>query len=175
MPTRQEGAAASTAALLLVVILAFRWHAYRQRLFYFASRVPHPPRDCAHFGFPPTRGDLASDAEHLAVAPRGAPHAFRVLSTVARLLCLHTQAPARRSTGTPANRSPPTSPATRIVDFARVQVSAEQNGGIDILGHPHSPTTERSWTVASSSRTRSRTEGQPASRRRWRSSGSARQ
>jgi len=42
----------------------------------------------------------------LAVAPRSVPHAFLVLSDVARLLCLHTPGCCQRSTGTPANPSP---------------------------------------------------------------------
>ena len=72
----------------------------------------------------------------LAVAPRGVPHAFLVLSVVARLLCLHTPGCCQAfywdaSEPITADGAPPGS-----VDFARVQASAKQNGGIEILGPP---------------------------------------
>jgi quercetin dioxygenase-like cupin family protein len=72
----------------------------------------------------------------LAVAPRGVPHAFLVLSQVARLLCLHTPGCCQAfywdaSEPITADEAP-----SGPVDFARVQASATQNGGIQILGPP---------------------------------------
>ncbi|MDX6231038.1 MAG: hypothetical protein QOI76_4428 [Frankiales bacterium] len=72
----------------------------------------------------------------IAVAPRGVPHAFLVLSDVARLLCLHTPGCCQAfywdaSEPISADRS-----AAGPVDFARVQASARRNGGIEILGPP---------------------------------------
>jgi quercetin dioxygenase-like cupin family protein len=71
-----------------------------------------------------------------AVAPRGVPHAFLVLSKVARLLCLHTPGCCQAfywdaSEPITAEEAPYGS-----VDFAQVQASATQNGGIEILGPP---------------------------------------
>ena len=72
----------------------------------------------------------------LAVAPRGVPHAFLVLSVVARLLCLHTPGCCQAfywdaSEPITTDRAP-----SGTVDFARVQASANHNGGIEILGPP---------------------------------------
>jgi hypothetical protein len=72
----------------------------------------------------------------LAVAPRGVPHAFLVLSAVARLLCLHTPGCCQAfywgaSEPITTDRAP-----SGTVDFARVQASANHNGGIEILGPP---------------------------------------
>ena len=72
----------------------------------------------------------------LAVAPRGVPHAFLVISEVgASALPAHAgllrgflprcQRAGRRS-----------APATGVVDFGRVRASAAKNGGIEILGPP---------------------------------------
>jgi hypothetical protein len=76
----------------------------------------------------------------LVLAPRGVPHAFLVVSETARLLCLHTPGcsqafywgasePIGVDTG-----SGDTGPGE--VDFARIQQSAQENGGIVILGPP---------------------------------------
>jgi quercetin dioxygenase-like cupin family protein len=71
----------------------------------------------------------------LAVAPRGVPHAFLVVSTTARLLCLHTPGSCQAfywDASEPVDAGEPAGP----VDFSRVQASAAQNGGIVILGPP---------------------------------------
>jgi quercetin dioxygenase-like cupin family protein len=71
----------------------------------------------------------------LAVAPRGAPHAFRVVSQTARLLCLHTPGCCQAfyiDASDPIDADVSSGP----VDFARVQASAAKNGGIEILGPP---------------------------------------
>jgi uncharacterized protein YjlB len=71
----------------------------------------------------------------VAVAPRGLPHAFMVVSETARMLCLHTpgcceafywdaSAPIEED-GVP-----------RAVDFDLVRASARRNGGIELLGPP---------------------------------------
>lgn len=72
----------------------------------------------------------------LCVAPRGVPHAFLVTSKTARVLA--TLAPGRaeafyrgasESATTDGDVSGP-------VDFDRLRLSAERNGGIEILGPP---------------------------------------
>jgi quercetin dioxygenase-like cupin family protein len=71
----------------------------------------------------------------VAVAPRGLPHAFRVTSPVARLLCLHTPGCCEafyREASEPVDGEDPTGP----VDFDRVRASAQRHGGIEILGPP---------------------------------------
>ncbi len=72
----------------------------------------------------------------VAMAPRGVPHAFLVVSATARLLCLHTPGCCQafyRDASTPITTD---KPADREVDFAVVQASAKSNGGIVILGPP---------------------------------------
>jgi quercetin dioxygenase-like cupin family protein len=72
----------------------------------------------------------------LAVAPRGVPHAFLVLTEAARLLCLHTPGCYQafyRDASEPISAD---GPASGPVDFDRVRASGEQNGGIEILGPP---------------------------------------
>jgi quercetin dioxygenase-like cupin family protein len=72
----------------------------------------------------------------VAVAPRGAPHAFLVTSKMARILCLETPGTSEafyRGASEPATRD---LEASAPVDFARVRASAERNGGIEILGPP---------------------------------------
>lgn len=73
----------------------------------------------------------------LAVAPRGVPHAFMVVSESARMLCLHTpgcceafywDASTPLADGDPGGSGP--------VDFGKVQDSARRNGGIELLGPP---------------------------------------
>jgi quercetin dioxygenase-like cupin family protein len=84
----------------------------------------------------------------LAVAPRGVPHAFMVISPFARMLCLHTPGccqafyweasvplggdPGDDLRGDAASMAPGDGP----VDFGKVQESARKNGGIEILGPP---------------------------------------
>ncbi|WP_433786803.1 cupin domain-containing protein [Actinomycetospora sp. CA-101289] len=72
----------------------------------------------------------------LAVAPRGVPHAFLVLSERARLLCLHTPGCAQAFYLGASEPISPDGPATGPVDFARIRVSGERHGGIEILGPP---------------------------------------
>jgi quercetin dioxygenase-like cupin family protein len=82
--------------------------------------------------------DHVVDPGGLAMAPRGVPHAFKVTAPEgARVLCLHTPGccqafywdasepfdEARHADGGP-------------IDMARVQASAQKNGGIEILGPP---------------------------------------
>src|SRR6266568_4524154 len=73
----------------------------------------------------------------MASAPRGVPHAFKVSGADgARLLCLHTPGCCQAfywdaSEPVTTDRAP-----SGTVDFARVQASANHNGGIEILGPP---------------------------------------
>jgi quercetin dioxygenase-like cupin family protein len=69
------------------------------------------------------------------VAPRGVPHAFLVVSQTARMLCLHTPGCCQafyRGASEPLDADADSGP----VDFARIHASAQQNGGIEILGPP---------------------------------------
>jgi quercetin dioxygenase-like cupin family protein len=71
----------------------------------------------------------------VAVAPRGVPHAFCVVSESARLLCLHTPGSCQDFYwGASEPIGPGTAPGP--VDFERVGASARQHGGIEILGPP---------------------------------------
>jgi quercetin dioxygenase-like cupin family protein len=72
----------------------------------------------------------------LAVAPRGVPHAFLVLSETARLLCLHTPGCGQAFYWGASEPIIDGGPGSGSVDFARVQASAAENGGIEILGPP---------------------------------------
>ena len=72
----------------------------------------------------------------VAMAPRGVPHAFLVLSETARLLCLETPGSSEafyRGASEPATED---LVAAAPVDFARIAASAERYGGIVILGPP---------------------------------------
>lgn len=72
----------------------------------------------------------------LAVAPLGVPHAFLVLSDVARLLCLHTPGSCQAFYFDASEPLTADGEGSGAVDFARVQASARHNGGIEILGPP---------------------------------------
>ena len=72
----------------------------------------------------------------LAVAPRGLPHAFMVLSPVARMLCLHTPGSCEAFYWDASEPVTTNGTASGPVDFDRVRVSAERNGGIQLLGPP---------------------------------------
>ena len=72
----------------------------------------------------------------LAVAPRGVPHAFLVLSDTARLLCLHTPGSCQAFYWGASEPISTDGEATGTTDFSRVQASADDNGGIEILGPP---------------------------------------
>ena len=69
------------------------------------------------------------------MAPRGLPHAFMVLSPVARMLCLHTPGSAEAFYW---GASEPDSGggAPKPVDLDRIRASAGQHGGIELLGPP---------------------------------------
>jgi quercetin dioxygenase-like cupin family protein len=72
----------------------------------------------------------------LAVAPRGVPHAFLVTTEHARLLCLHTPGCCEAFYWQASEPVDAAAPVTGVVDFERVQASAAQHGGIEILGPP---------------------------------------
>jgi Cupin domain len=80
--------------------------------------------------------DHRVSAGGLAVAPRGVPHAFLVTTEVARLLCLHTPGCCEAFYWAASEPLDAAAPATGVVDFGRVQASAAQHGGIEILGPP---------------------------------------
>ncbi len=68
-------------------------------------------------------------------APRGVPHAFKVVSARARLLCLHTPATceafylgASEPLGADGRSGP--------IDFERITQSGRDNGGFDLVGPP---------------------------------------
>jgi quercetin dioxygenase-like cupin family protein len=73
----------------------------------------------------------------VAVAPRGVPHAFKVVGPDGtRLLCLHTPGCCQAfywDASEPAHNGDETG---GTVDMSRVQASAQKNGGIEILGPP---------------------------------------
>ena len=71
----------------------------------------------------------------LTVAPRGVPHAFLVTSDSAKVLCLHTPGGCQ-SFYLDASEPLADDSSEGTVDFARIQSSAERNGGIDLLGPP---------------------------------------
>ena len=76
------------------------------------------------------------EAGGVAMAPRGVPHAFLVVSEKARILFLETPGTSEefyRGASEPATSA---LEALAPVDFARVRASAERNGGIEILGPP---------------------------------------
>jgi quercetin dioxygenase-like cupin family protein len=72
----------------------------------------------------------------LAVAPRGVPHAFMVLSKQVRMLCLHTPGSCDAfylDASAPLDDIPE---ADRTIDLSVVQASAQRNPGIELLGPP---------------------------------------
>jgi quercetin dioxygenase-like cupin family protein len=71
----------------------------------------------------------------IAVAPRGLPHAFLVLSETARLLCLHTPGTCE-AFYLGASEPLAEGETSGEVDFGRVMASAQRHGGIEILGPP---------------------------------------
>ena len=70
----------------------------------------------------------------LVFAPRGMPHAFMVLSEVARLITMHT--PGTCEAFYYGASEPIAADATGPVDFERIYASARQHGGIELLGPP---------------------------------------
>lgn len=69
----------------------------------------------------------------IVMATRGLPHAFMVVSAVARLLCLHTPGICEAFYW---DASDPATGEPGEVDFDRVRASAQRNGGIELLGPP---------------------------------------
>ena len=81
--------------------------------------------------------DHQISAGGVAVAPRGVPHAFMVVSEFARMLCLHTPGCCESfywDASTPLFGDDPAE--TGRVDMGKVQESALKNGGITLLGPP---------------------------------------
>ena len=75
----------------------------------------------------------------IAVAPRGVPHAFLVLSESARVLFLHTPGCCEAfywGASEPVTAQGDADGAVGVVDFDRIRASAEANGGIVLLGPP---------------------------------------
>ena len=70
----------------------------------------------------------------LSFVPRGVPHAFLVVSDGARLLTLKTPGVGQGFYLGASERA--TDDSLNRVDIARVQASAKQNGGIELLGPP---------------------------------------
>ena len=70
------------------------------------------------------------------VALRGVPHAFMVVSDVARLLCLHTPGTCQAFYLDASYPIGAEDSASGPVDFSRVRDSAQRNGGIELLGPP---------------------------------------
>ena len=72
----------------------------------------------------------------IAMAPRGMPHAFKVVGPDGtRLLCLHTPG-CCQAFYWDASEPVGDEVTTGSVDMGRVRASAEKNGGIEILGPP---------------------------------------
>jgi quercetin dioxygenase-like cupin family protein len=71
----------------------------------------------------------------VSVAPRGVPHAFKVVSPRARLLCLHTPGTCE---GFYMGASDPIAAGveTGPVDFDRIAASGRENGGFELVGPP---------------------------------------
>lgn len=84
--------------------------------------------------------DHTVGAGGIATAPRGVPHAFKVSGVDgARLLCLHTPGCCQGfywDASEPVSIDDSRGLEAGPVDMARVQASAEKNGGIEILGPP---------------------------------------
>ncbi len=75
----------------------------------------------------------------VAVAPRGVPHAFLVLSASAKILFLHTPGCCEAfywGASEPMASDADGGGQTGVVDFDRVRASAQAHGGIVLLGPP---------------------------------------
>ncbi|MDQ1569739.1 MAG: hypothetical protein QOF79_413 [Actinomycetota bacterium] len=71
----------------------------------------------------------------IAIIPRGIPHAFKVVSADARMLCLHTPGGGEafyRLASEPVVAGEPAPP----VDFDRVRKAASETNAIEIMGPP---------------------------------------
>lgn len=71
----------------------------------------------------------------IAVIPRGVPHAFKVTSAHARMLCLHTPGGGEAFYRLASEPAAPGAPPTPV-DFDRIHAAAAQTGAIEILGPP---------------------------------------
>ncbi|MET3949265.1 cupin domain-containing protein [Arthrobacter sp. UYEF36] len=72
----------------------------------------------------------------LALAPRGVPHAFKVLQEGTRILCLHTPGGAQAFYFGASEPLGVDDDGERAVDFDRIRESGRLHGGIEILGPP---------------------------------------
>jgi len=72
----------------------------------------------------------------VAVAPRGLPHAFMVMSASATMLCLHTPGCCEAFYWDASEPMASGQDDQRPVDFDRSRESAQRNGGIQLLGPP---------------------------------------
>jgi quercetin dioxygenase-like cupin family protein len=77
--------------------------------------------------------DVELDAGDFVMVPRDVPHAFLVLSDVARVLSIQ---PSNACEAFYRGASEPLEGSARATDFARIARSGELNGGITILGPP---------------------------------------
>jgi quercetin dioxygenase-like cupin family protein len=73
------------------------------------------------------------------IAPRGVPHAFKVLKEGTRVLCLHTPGSAQAFYFGASEPLSQENPGDGEVDFERIRESGRLNGGIEILGPPPFP------------------------------------
>jgi hypothetical protein len=97
------------------------------------------------FGMEGTEHRLATGG--VAVAPRGVPHAFKVLQEGTRILCLQTPGVAQAfydGASVPLGACPGAGAGGpdeggRQVDFGRIKESGRLNGGIEIVGPPPFP------------------------------------
>ena len=72
----------------------------------------------------------------VAVAPRGVPHAFLVLSATAKILFLHTPGCCEAFYWGASEPLPTEGGEEGVVDFDRIRASAQAHGGIVLLGPP---------------------------------------
>jgi quercetin dioxygenase-like cupin family protein len=75
----------------------------------------------------------------VAMAPRGVPHAFLVLSATAKILFLHTPGCCEAfywGASEPLSTEGGPEGEEGVVDFDRIRASAQANGGIVLLGPP---------------------------------------
>ncbi|MFJ2756073.1 cupin domain-containing protein [Nocardioides sp. NPDC087217] len=77
--------------------------------------------------------DVELDTGDFVMVPRDVPHAFMVLSDVARVLALQ---PSDACEAFYRGASEPLEGSARVTDFGRIARSGELNGGITIVGPP---------------------------------------
>ncbi len=80
--------------------------------------------------------EYAVGAHGVLMAPRGVPHAFMVTSETARMLVLETPGGSEAFYRGASATATEDILAAAPVDMARIQQSAKDNGGIEILGPP---------------------------------------